>query len=139
MMSCTITNFFILLFVTAHVITAAEELDGSAIDTCMIFPVPDLTTVTNTKDAIITPVTTMQVVTTTTSNLERIKQPPLVTRPITNHHSDLLRILLENIRHHVNSQPRLTGFISQQHKKTSDSSESAAQQGSLSSDSSNES
>lgn len=85
----------------------------------------------------------LQAVTTTTSNLERIRQPPFVTRPIPNQHSDLLRMLLEKIRHHVKSQPRLTSLIShqikQQHKKTSDSSESAAQQGSRSSDSSDES
>lgn len=35
------------------------ELDGSAIDTCMIFPVSDLTTVTDTMTAITTPVTRM--------------------------------------------------------------------------------
>lgn len=85
-----------------------------------------------------------QVVTTTTSNLERIRQPPFVTRPITNHQSDLLRILLENLRQHVESQPRPNPNVishqnKPQHKKTSDSTESAAQQGSLSSDSSDES
>lgn len=80
--------------------------------------------------------------TATTSNLEPIRQPPIVTRPVTN--PDLLRLLLENIRQHVEkSQAGLKSAISHriggQNPKNSDSNESDAQHGSVSSDSSDES
>lgn len=82
-------------------------------------------------------------VTTTTSNIGPIGKP-FLTRPITNGQSHLLRILFESIRHHVvKSQPGGKGAIShrigQQYKNLLDITESAAQQGSLSSDSSDES
>lgn len=76
------------------------------------------------------------------SNIEPIGQP-FLTRPITNGQSHLLRILLENIRNHVvESQRGVKSAVShriEQHKKDSDITESAAQQGSRSSDSSDES
>lgn len=82
--------------------------------------------------------------TTTTSNLEPIRQPSIVTRPFQNNHPDLLRLLLENIKHHVDkSQAGIKSAISHRtgghNKKNSDSNESTAQHGSVSSDSSDES
>lgn len=55
---CLWSHLFRLLIAETFLIDVAEP-DDSAIDTCMIFPVPDLTTVTNTNGAIITPVTKM--------------------------------------------------------------------------------
>lgn len=47
------------LLIAENFLIDVAELDDSAIDTCMIFPVPDLTTITNTEAAINTPVTKM--------------------------------------------------------------------------------
>lgn len=55
---CLWSQLLCLLIAETFLIDVAE-LDDSAIDTCMIFPVPDLTTVTNTNAEVITPVTKM--------------------------------------------------------------------------------
>lgn len=73
-----------------------------------------------------------------------MRQPPILTRPITNGHSEFLRNFLENIRHHIaksqtEGKSGISHRIGGQHKQNCESKESAAQQESRSSDSSDES
>lgn len=81
---------------------------------------------------------------TATLNIEPIRQPSIVTSPITNDQPDLLRLLLENIRRHVDKSGAgqkitISHRIGGRNKENSDSNESVAQNGSVSSDSSDES
>ena len=78
--------------------------------------------------------------TTTSSKLKPIRKPAIVTRPVTNAHPDLLRLLLEKIRHIDKSQagPK-SGICQQTGGQNTRNSDSAAQPGLVSSESSDES